>query len=106
MYDPIVVEKGRTTIIQISLGVDVSTDDITSEIRAEAKETSPVIATWVVTFLSDGIDGELVLTLDDASPSEITVVNGLMDLKRVTGGKSVKVFDEPLPVVFKDVVTQ
>lgn len=99
------IHKGRTAVIQVDLGFDVSSDTITSEIRVDKDSTSTLIATWVVAFLTDGVDGKLVLTLDDSVTTAITHHKGYMDIKRVTGGEPVSVFDEPLDVVFKKVVT-
>lgn len=101
----IIVHKGRTTIVPVSLGFDVSNDTITSEIREGRNSDSTLIATWIVAFETDGTDGEIVLTLENEVSAEITKATGYMDLKRVTGGEPVSIFDEPLEVLFKDVVT-
>lgn len=101
----IVVHKGRTVVLPVSIGFDVSADTITSEIRAEKDKESDLIATWEVTFLTDGKDGKLLLTLDDAVTSGITKSTGYMDIKRVSGGEPFAVFDDPLEVIFKDVIT-
>lgn len=105
MTQPVIVYKGRTTVLQVSVGYDISEDQITSEIRAGKYPTSTLIATWIVQNRSDGKDGELLLILDDAVSAEITKTKGYMDLKRVTGGEPVPVFDDPLEVLFKEVVT-
>lgn len=106
MYEPIIVHRGRTVSISFALGYDVSEDEITCDIRADTG-SSPVIASWVVTFLTDGTDGELVLTLDDSVTSDIPMANrnAWMDLKRVVSGEPVSVIDKPIPVVFTGVVT-
>lgn len=101
----IIVYKGRTNILPVSLGYDVSGDVITSEIRVDKDPESTLIATWEVSFESDGVDGELILTLDDSVTSEIEKSTGYMDLKRVTGGEPINVFDDPLEVLFKKTVT-
>lgn len=101
----VTVYKGRTTILQVSLGFDVSNDNITSQIREEKSRTSTLIATWAVSFATDGVDGELILTLDDAVSALVTKSTGWMDLKRVTGGEPVNVFDDPIEVLFKDTIT-
>lgn len=106
MSNQIVVHKGRTNTLTVDLGIDVSGDTITSEIRTEPQVDAPLIATWTVAFTTDGTDGELTLTLDDTFTSQITVAGGFMDLKRVTGGEPVPVFDKPLEVVFRGTVTQ
>lgn len=103
MSDTIVVYKGRTNIVTVNLGIDVSSDTITSEIRTAS---GTLIATWTVAFDGDGTDGELILTLDNSVTSAITYPSGLMDLKRMMGGEPVSVFDESLEVEFREIVTQ
>jgi hypothetical protein len=102
----ITVHKGRTKILPVSLGNDVSADTFTSEIRAEKSRSSDRIATWDVSFASDGTDGELILKLDDSITSSITKSKGYMDIKRISGGEPFDVFDEPLEVLFRDSVTE
>lgn len=101
----IVVYKGRTTTLNISMGFDVSGDTITSEIREGKDFASTLIAAWTVAFETDGVDGELVLTLDNTITSGIDKTIGYMDLKRVTSGEPVNVFDDPLEVLFKNTIT-
>ena len=99
----VIVHKGRTNIITISLGIDVSGDTLTSEIRTQA---GVLIATWTVVFDSDGTDGELILTLDNTITAAVTHPTGLMDLKRVSAGEPLPVFDMPLEVEFRETVTE
>lgn len=106
MSNKVIVHKGRTNTLQIFLGIDVSDDEIISEIRSEAKVDSPLIATWVVDFLTDGTDGKLVLTLDDFDTSQIAVNSGYMDLLRMSGGEPLHIFDRPLEVSFRGTVTE
>jgi hypothetical protein len=101
----VIVHIGRTNTLPVSLGMDVSGDTFTSQIRALKDPTSELIAEWDVDFDTDGSDGELVLTLDDSVTELITAETGYMDLKRVTGGEPVPVFDKPLSVIFRLVVT-
>ena len=105
MYTPIVVHRGRTTIVQVALGIDVSESVLTSEIRIDKDSASDLIATWAVSFLTDGSDGEVILTLDNSITNPIQHTNGFMDIKRIANGEPINVFDDPLPVVFKGVVT-
>lgn len=105
MGNKLTVHKHRTNIVPVSIGVDVSTDTITSEIRVKEDPTSSLIATWTVSFASDGTDGEIVLTLPQAAVANITRTTGYMDIKRVSGGQPLSVFREPLEVVFQGVVT-
>lgn len=99
------VYTDRTAIVPVSLGMDVSGDTITSQIRVGKDFRSDLIAEWDVAFLTDGTDGELILTLDDSVTATITNDLGYMDLKRITGGEPVPVFDKPLEVLFKNSVT-
>lgn len=105
MANEVVVHKGRTNVITVSLGLDVSADTITSEIRSEPDQSAPLIATWVVTKPNGGADGELLLTMDDTITSAIVVNSGYMDLKRLSGGEPIAVFDRPLEVTFRGSVT-
>jgi hypothetical protein len=102
MSNLVIVHKGRTNVVTVSLGIDVSGDIITSEIRTES---GVLIVAWGVAFDSDGTDGELVLTLDDSVTVDIAYPTGLMDMKRVSGGEPYNVFDSPLEVEFREVVT-
>lgn len=101
----ITVTKGRTKTIGVGLGFDISQDDFVSEIRAEKNRTSDLLGTWSITKLTDGTDGELVLVLDDAISAAITKDSGWMDIKRVSNGEPIDVFDEPLEVIFEEPVT-
>jgi hypothetical protein len=100
----IVVYKNRTNILTVSLGTDVSGDIFESQIREKSANDSLLLATWSVAFATDGIDGELVLTLDDSQLTDITARTGYMDIKRITGGEPFAVF-APVKVVFRDTVT-
>ena len=105
MADDIVVYKNRRNVISVSLGSDVSGDTFESEIREKANVDAPLIATWEVTFATDGSNGELVLTLDDSDLDEVAVKTGYMDIKRITGGEPFAVFP-PIKVKFVDTVTE
>lgn len=100
--EKVIVYKNRTNVLPVSLGYDVSGDTITSEIRTQS---GTLIATWTVTFDSDGTDGEIILTLDNSALSSVLYATGLMDLKRVRGGEPYPVFAQPLEVEFVDTVT-
>lgn len=105
---PIVVYKNRTTVVGLDLGFDVSGDTLVSEIREGETEDSELIATWDISFVTDGTDGEVVLTLDnsDAESADITQVTGYMDMKRISSGEPLPVFEKPLKVVFRGSVTE
>lgn len=102
MDDAVIVYKNRTNRLPVSLGYDVSGDTLTSEIRTES---GTLIATWTVAFDNDGSDGELILTLDNSALGAVTHPRGLMDMKRMSGGEPLPVFDKPVEVEFRDSVT-
>jgi hypothetical protein len=106
MSNEVVVHKGRTNTLRVRLGINVTGDTFTSEIRTEPTSDSPLIATWDVSFATTGADGELILVLDDIITGAIRENGGYMDLKRVTGGEPVPVFDRPLEVTFRGTVTE
>jgi hypothetical protein len=107
MSKSITIHKGRTNEVLVSLGYDVSGDTLTSEIRTEKDPTSDLLATFNVVFVTTGVDGELVLKLDNSSftPEVLTHSYGYMDLKRVRSGEPYSVFAEPVEVVFQGTVT-
>lgn len=102
---PIKIRKGRTENVYLGLGFDVSNDTFTSEVRVDKDPTSELIGEWDVTFLTDGTDGEIVLTMDDSVTALIDRTTGWMDIKRVSDGEPYAVFDEPIPVVIAGTVT-
>jgi hypothetical protein len=89
----------------MGLGFDVSADILTSQIRAEERSDSDLLATWALSFATDGTDGEIILTLDNSATGNIEAVNGYMDIKRVTAGEPVPVHVGTIPVVFKETIT-
>jgi len=99
------VYKNRTNIISVGFGYDVSGSTFESEIRVGKDSASDLIATWTITFATDGTDGELIFTLDDAVSATITNFKGFMDIKKVTGGEPLPVINGPIEVFFKDQVT-
>lgn len=101
----VIVHKGRTNTLTVNMGMDVTADTITSEIRSEPDQNSPLIATWTVTKTNGGADGELTLKLDDLVTSQIRANSGYMDLKRIHNGEPLAVFDQPLEVTFRGTVT-
>lgn len=104
-FKPVVVDLGRTNIITISVGYDLSDSVVTSQIREEEDRASPIIAEWAVTFKTNGVDGELVLTMDNLVSTAITKQEGYMDLKRVVNGEPFSIFAKPILVKFQKVVT-
>lgn len=105
MSSKIIVHKGRTNVLAVSLGINVAADTITSQIRSEPDQDSDLIATWVVTKKTDGSDGELIFTLDDSTTINITANSGYMDLKRIHSGQPIPVFDKPIEIIFRGTVT-
>ena len=99
----VIVYKGRTNIVSVSLGMDVSGDTLTSEVRTASGE---LIMTWALEFDGDGTDGELVLIADNSITGPVAYATGLMDIKRLSGGEPLSVFDAPIEVEFREVVTQ
>ena len=105
MSSSVVVQKGRTTKLEVQLGYSAATDTFTSEIRTEADQSAPLIAAWTITKPNGGTDGLLLLTLDDTISGQITQSRGYMDLKRVSGGEPLAVFDRPVEVLIRGTVT-
>lgn len=101
----ITVDRGRTKTVRVSFGRDISDSVFTSQIRAGNKDSSVLIATWAVAFETDGTDGELLMTLDNAVTSAITYKIGYTDLKNVVDGEPESVWPAPLQVIFRDVIT-
>lgn len=99
------VHRNRTNVIVADLGIDVSGEVITSQIRSKRDVTSTLIMEWDIAFETDGTDGRLVLTVDNLITEQIEVNSGYMDFKRMSGGEPLAVFDEPLEVEFVGAVT-
>ena len=104
MADVLVVHKGRKNVVDVDLGIDITGDVITSEIRAQPKRDSTLIATWTVAVIQANA-GILTLTLDDTETTDIVQDRGYMDIKRVTGTDPVPLFERPLEIEFRDTVT-
>ena len=105
MTSALELKLGRTNVCPVSFGYDISADVFVSEIRDEIDPTSTLIATWSTSFLTDGTDGELLLTLEVADLAAVTQRDGWMDIKRVSGGKPYTVNREPIKVLFTKAVT-
>lgn len=101
------VYLGRTNIVPVTFGIgnDISGDSFVSEIREQPDSTSVLIVAWTSSFATDGTDGELVLTLDDAELANVTDFMGYMDIKRISGGEPLPAIDDPIEVFFKKTVT-
>lgn len=105
MANEVIVYKGRDNTVRVHLGMDVSADTFTSEIRSEPTQEAPLLATWDVDFETDGTDGKLLLTIDATASGQIQANVGYMDLKRVSGGLELAVFEKALEVAFRGTVT-
>jgi hypothetical protein len=105
MANELVIHKSRTNVITVNLGIDVTGETLTSEIRTQPEVDAPLVATFVVAVI-DADTGELTLTLDNTAAGSVTVDFGYMDIKRVSGGEPLSVFDRPLEVRFRGVVTE
>jgi len=105
MYTPVFIYKGRTTKVLMSFGIDVSGDVISSKVKVSTEADSPVILTWEPAFLTDGVDGKVILKYEDDNPSEIPYTNAVMDVVRMSGDELYPAFVGTLPVVFIEAVT-
>ena len=94
----LVVERTKTVVVPISLGFNVSGQVFTADLRATTSATSTLIATWTVTFATNGKDGELIATLPDTVTSTLAVGTAYMRLKRTTPGPTIEIFGEPVLV--------
>jgi hypothetical protein len=86
------------------MGMDITGETFTSEIRSEPDQGAALIATFTVT-VTDAAEGIITLVLDDSVTDDITVDSGFMDIKRVSGGEPLPTFDRPLEVEFRGTVT-
>ena len=105
MASKVIVHKGRTNTLRVNLGMNVTGNVLTSEIRAEPDVDSTLLATWVVS-VTDATNGILTLTLDDVITAQIKATSGYMDIKRIVGSEPIAVFDRPLEVSFRGTVTE
>jgi hypothetical protein len=100
MSDYITVYKGRTKVLPVTLGKDVSKAKFKADIRVSQDPSSALVSTWSVLFATDGTDGELLLTLDRSVTMEIDRVRGYMFLRKLTDREPIHVFEPPLEVRF------
>lgn len=105
MYEPIIVHKNRNVTVGLNLGEDVSGNTFEGVIRASKDSDSTVLATWAIGFLTDGTDGEIVLTLEPEDTADIPYTIGWTDLKRIAGSESLPVFRSAVQVVFEESLT-
>lgn len=104
--EKVVVHKARTNTVIVDLGMDVSADTFTSQVRSQPDHESTLLMTWTIAWETDGTDGRMVLTVDNVITEQIIVNSGYMDLKRMTSaGEPIPVWDRPLEVEFRGVAT-
>lgn len=104
--EKVVVHKARTNTVIVDLGMDVSADTFTSQVRSQPDHESTLLMTWTIAWETDGTDGRMVLTVDNVITEQIIVNSGYMDLKRMTAaGEPIPVWDRPLEVEFRGVAT-
>lgn len=76
-YPQLVLEKGRSNVIPVSLGQAIPDDPaaLRAQVRERPSETAPLVATWSIA-ITDAAAGDIVLTLapDWATNSEDTMV--------------------------------
>jgi hypothetical protein len=99
------VYRGRTTVVPIALGVDVTGDDLVAEIRTATDPESTLLATWDVDIEIPAL-GIGTMTLDD-SVADIApdIDGGWTDILRVTGGQPISLFAAPVRVRFVNMPT-
>lgn len=102
MMDALKIFRNRTSVIPVWFSYMLGDDVYTSQIRTGQSFLSPLIATFTVVKAGPN---QLTLMLDNSVTAGITHNYGYMDIKRVTGGEPVPVFEDPIPVLFKDQVT-
>lgn len=103
MSNKIVVDKNRTNKYTVDLGMDITGDTITAEIKTGPDQDSALIATFTV-VVDDAATGQLTISLDN-SVTDISVDSGYMDFKRMSGGEPLSVIDKPIEVRFQGTVT-
>lgn len=101
----IIVHRGRSVAVPVSVSYDISNDTITSEIREGRSDTTPLIVAWDVEFKTDGKDGDFILRLDDSVTQAISQSSGYMDIKRISNGEPTNIIDDPIEVIFKNTIT-
>ena len=97
------VYKDRVTTVTVDLGMDITGDTLTSQIRERQDKSSALIGSWDIA-VDDAESGLITMTFDD-SPGTVTKTEGWMDIKRVIGSEAYPVWDDPLRVKFVGAVT-
>ena len=97
---------GRTNLLTVRYGFDISNDTFTSQIRKGPSRSSDLLATWSIDFVTDGVDGDLIFTLPPSETQTISDLVGWMDVKRLVNGNAVSGFDGRIKILFEDTVTE
>lgn len=98
------VERGKTVVVGISIGFNVSLFEFLCEMRESEDPASAIITTWDMSFETDGKDGELLASLDDSITSVLVLGAAWLHLYRVSGSTHLPVFGEPVEVIILDPV--
>lgn len=100
--DSLIVVRGNTVEVPVSLAFNVSADTLVSSIRETEDPDSDVIAEWDISFVTDGKDGELLFTLDGDITDAIVEDIGYMFFISLNDGDPIDIFDVPVTVEFVD----
>lgn len=100
--DSVIVVRGNTVEVPVSLAFNVSADTLYSSIRTTEDPDSDVIAEWDISFITNGTDGELLFTLDGDITADIVEDIGYMFFISINGGDPIDIFDVPVVVEFVD----
>lgn len=100
----VIVHKHRTNKLTVNLGMDITSDTITSEVRVQDDPSSDLIFAWTVTVIN-AATGELTIEVDNVLTGQVEVDTGYMDFKRVSSGEPLPVLDRALEVEFRNTVT-
>lgn len=104
MSNTVIVHKGRTMSLPVELGYDITGETFTSEIRTQPDQDAVLIATWTVSVVN-ATTGSLLLEMDDLVTGQVAEDRGYMDVRRLSGGEPLAVWDRPLEVEFRGTVT-
>lgn len=75
--------------------------------RVPLDSKAPLLAEWSIDFITDGTDGELLLTLTAEQTSQVSETMGYMDIKRIGDGSpnNIEQLTAAIPVIFEWPVT-
>lgn len=104
MSGPLVLHKNRVNIITVNVGMDITGDTLTSQIREFESPDSELLVDWDL-VVDDAANGLITLTADLVS-NPVTKTRGFMDIKRVSGSAALPMFNGTLVVEFRGTVTE